>query len=151
MAQSPPWPFDVIVHGCNCFCTMRRGVAPQMARAFHCDSFPMEAPIHKGDINKLGTIDYKSFPLNNRTLQVVNAYTQYHYNWNSKYGIPLDYDALRMCMRKIGMEFQGARVGLPKIGAGVAGGDWGIIENIIQDELQNCNITIINYEPNTLN
>lgn len=31
--------FDVIGHGCNCFCTMGAGIAPQMAEAFDCDSF----------------------------------------------------------------------------------------------------------------
>ena len=34
--------FDVIAHGCNCFCTMGAGIAPKMAAAFGCDNFPME-------------------------------------------------------------------------------------------------------------
>ena len=34
--------FDVIAHGCNCFCTMGAGIAPQMAEAFGCDEFDME-------------------------------------------------------------------------------------------------------------
>lgn len=69
--------FDVISHGCNCFCTMRSGIAPQMAESFGCDKFPLElteymeypdddgAPpylvktTNMGDINKLGQIDYK--------------------------------------------------------------------------------------------
>ena len=27
--------FDVIVHGCNCFCQMGAGIAPQMAEVRH--------------------------------------------------------------------------------------------------------------------
>jgi len=51
--------FDVIAHGCNCFCTMGAGIAPQMAKAFGCNDseiFAMEAPNFYGNINKLGNI-----------------------------------------------------------------------------------------------
>ena len=50
--------FDVIGHGCNCFCTMGAGIAPQMARAFWCNDptkYPWEGDEHKGDYRKLGT------------------------------------------------------------------------------------------------
>ncbi len=53
--------FDVIAHGCNCFCTMGAGIAPQMAKTFGCDKFKMEFSQYRGDINKLGTIDFKIF------------------------------------------------------------------------------------------
>lgn len=135
---------DVIVHGCNCFCVMRRGIAPRMDERFGCNNpekYPAEHPLRKGEINKLGTIEWTTF----KGVQVVNAYTQYHYNWPSIYGIPLDYDALRMCMRKINVEFQGARIALPKIGAGVAGGDWTRIKDIIATELSDCHVIIVNY------
>ena len=49
--------FDVIAHGCNCFCRMKRGIAPQMAEAFGCDTYPLESMVHVGNINKLGQID----------------------------------------------------------------------------------------------
>ncbi len=148
--------FDVISHGCNCFCAMRRGIAPQMDAAFGCndpDLFPYEAKVTKGDINKLGniewitvtqqTMDIDKGQLRIKNVQVVNSYTQYHYNWNSKYGIPLDYDALRLCMRKINTEFSGTHVGLPKIGAGIAKGDWELVSKIIQEEFTECDVTIV--------
>lgn len=141
--------FDVIAHGCNCFCTMRRGIAPQMAKAFGCDVYPKEKSPYKGDVNKLSTIDYKTYSINTHSFQVVNAYTQYHYNWKTTDGICLDYTALRMCMKKINMEFQGAHVGLPKIGAGVAGGDWEKIKAIIQEELVDCDVTVVIYKEET--
>ena len=34
--------FDVICHGANCFCTMKAGIAPQMAKTFGCDEFWLE-------------------------------------------------------------------------------------------------------------
>jgi O-acetyl-ADP-ribose deacetylase (regulator of RNase III) len=169
--------FDVIAHGCNCFCTMKRGIAPQMAKAFGCDKFEMEKYT---SILKLGDIDFQTFVLgenavwsledakNNRNepeLTVVNAYTQF--NWESK-NKPLDYEALTLCLRKINHTFKGKHIGLPQIGCGLAGGVWDInelpteldkqkferlygfyrdIKSIIQEELKDCNVTIVIYKP----
>ncbi len=52
--------FDVITHGCNCFCTMGAGIAPKMAKEFECNNFEMELS-GKGDINKLGQIDFNKY------------------------------------------------------------------------------------------
>lgn len=79
--------FDVITHGCNCFCTMGAGIALAMKEHFDCDRFKMEAFIYRGDINKLGTIDYKLIDLflneENHKLVVINSYTQYKYGLKS--------------------------------------------------------------------
>jgi O-acetyl-ADP-ribose deacetylase (regulator of RNase III) len=182
--------FDVIAHGCNCFCTMGAGIAPKMAEAFGCDEFDMERienarydedseeyytipTDNKGNINKLGNIDYRyqylwfdhplvkepgvAIPMTSKSpgqanvkdLIVVNAYTQYKYGRNHKDGAiaPFDYEAFTLCMRKINSVFGGKHIGLPKIGAGLAGGDWSRIEKIIETELWFCEITIVNYKP----
>jgi len=159
--------FDVITHGCNCFCTMGAGIAPQMARAFNCDKFPMEDSKYRGDIKKLGTIDYQSqlvIPVirpikiagveiesadfGGHPLIVVNSYTQYRYGRNHSDGdqAPIDYDALTLCMRKINALFPRKTIGLPKIGAGLAGGDWNRIKGIIESELKDMNVIIVNYK-----
>lgn len=77
--------FDVIAHGCNCFCRMKRGLAVSMAEKFGCDKYPMEDPTLMGNINKLGNIDFKSFEKGYHItttlaapLTVVNMYTQFH-------------------------------------------------------------------------
>jgi O-acetyl-ADP-ribose deacetylase (regulator of RNase III) len=138
--------FDVITHGCNCFCTMGAGIAPQMAEAFGCDKFEMESYGYRGDINKLGCIDYEFNRQYN--LQVVNSYTQYRYGRNHKDGdkTPVDYDAIRMCMRKINHSFPGKTIGLPLIGCGLAGGDWGVVKKIIEAELNSMDVWIVHYE-----
>jgi hypothetical protein len=56
----------VIVHGCNCYCTQKAGLAPQMVKAFRTDYLPMEDDNYKGDINKLGTIDWGGDTKNTR-------------------------------------------------------------------------------------
>jgi O-acetyl-ADP-ribose deacetylase (regulator of RNase III) len=135
--------FDVIAHGCNCFCVMGRGVAPQMAKAFGCDSYKMEDKKTIGDINKLGQIDYDWVSLSNgRGVYVVNIYSQYTPNAHTK---PLDYEALTLGLRKMNHIFKGKHIGLPQIGSGLAGGDWTRIKKIIQTELKNMKVTVVIY------
>jgi len=148
--------FDVIAHGCNCFCTMGAGLAPQMAKAFGCDRFVIEGESYKGDITKLGNIDYEvrkaplwltskiSFEGDGKLLTVVNAYTQYSYDVKTK---PFDYEAFTLCMRKMNHVFKGKHIGLPQIGSHLAGGDWNIIKDIIQKEFKDCTVTVVIFKP----
>ena len=139
--------YDVIVHGCNCFNIQGAGLAPQMVKAFGTNNFLMEANIYKGDINKLGQIDYKVF-IEQKQLVVVNAYTQYDLKPTYK-AIALDYYALRLCMTKINHVFKGKQIGLPGfIGGGLAGGDPLLIRAIIKDTLQDCDTTVVFLEQN---
>lgn len=154
--------FDVIVQGNNCFCTQGSGLAPQFVKAFGSDTFKMEDVKYKGDINKLGTIDYEQLHLEDEkwvrypdegglwvvhSMFVVNAYTQYKYGANHADGDkkPVDYEAITLCMRKINKIFSGMKVGLPKIGCGLAGGDWYLVKEIIKKELKDCDVTVVNY------
>ena len=140
--------FDVIAHGCNCFNTQKSGIAAQMVKAFGTDKFLMERK-SKGNINKLGLIDKIRFDLgdNNYSLTVVNMYTQHRYGRNHADGDvnPLDYEALTLCLRKLNHSFKGKHIGLPKVGAGLAGGDWNRIREIIKSELRDCDVTIVEY------
>lgn len=135
---------DVIVHCCNCFNTQGKGFALQMARRFQTDGFPLEEKIFEGDINKLGQIEYKIRQSKmGKSIWIVNAYGQYHWKDLGPYDIPLDYDALRLCFRKINKEFKSYRIGLPGlIGAGLAKGNPEIIQGMIASELKDCNVFI---------
>jgi len=153
--------FDVISHGCNCMCNMKSGIAPQMAAAFSVDNpsfYKMEHPNTRGDINKLGQIEYNPIlitknglvlhhwvtderPEGSNFLYVVNSYTQYIPSRVTK---PLDYEALTLCMRKIGYRFKGQHIGLPYvIGCGLAGGDKNIVIPILQRELKDCDVSLV--------
>lgn len=134
---------DVIVHGCNCFCRQKRGIAVDMAKTFGTHLFPLEYNEHEGDINKLGQIDFKIVTMEEGNIWVVNAYTQYHWSNPSVYGIPFDYDAFRLCFRKINEEFKAKEIGVPGlIGAGLAKGAPNIIREILQEECKKCKIII---------
>jgi len=155
--------FDVIAHGCNCHCTMGAGIAPQMASAFNADKFPMERPEMKGDVRKLGNIDFMA--VNSQTgelfspnapdnpsflLYVVNCYTQYGFGSNHEGGTakPINYPALRLCLQKMNAVFSGMRVGLPWIGCGLAGGDIDLVRQMIAEEMVSCEVTLIEYDRN---
>lgn len=61
---------------------------------------------------------------------------------------PIRYDALRGCLRRArGIALStGASVHAPRIGAGRAGGDWGMIETILMDELVDHGIHVYVYD-----
>ena len=127
--------FDVIVHGCNCFHTMGAGFAKAI-----CEAFPEALGADKatpiGDKTKLGSISTATVG----DLVIVNAYTQFDYRGR---GLKADYEAIREAFRCIARTFPNKRIGYPLIGAGLAGGDWSVISEIIEDELKECDHTLV--------
>ena len=97
----------------------------------------------KGDKSKLGKISHASIELPIGKLIVVNGYTQY--NWQG-YGVKADYVAIRQVFKAIKNNFSGLRIAYPALGAGLAGGDWAIIAQIIEEELAGENHTFIEYK-----
>lgn len=139
--------FDVIAHGANCFCTMGSGIAKQI-RTECPEAFMKDQMTIPGDKTKLGTINYAIIePKSARDFQFicVNCYTQYDY---SRTKVCVDYRAVRSCMRHLRNMFEDKKIGLPLIGAGLAGGDWKIIEQIIKEELDNygIDVTIVKFK-----
>ncbi len=128
--------FNLIVHGCNCFHTMGSGIAEQI-RLRYPQAYAVDVDqTVKGDKNKLGRFTYTvvqgPLPLWWK-FTIVNAYTQYNYG---RGGPHLDYNALRSVFRRIRKDFPPATIiGYPKIGAGLGGGNWQTIQQIIDEEL----------------
>ena len=139
--------FDVIVHGCNCHNVMGAGIARQIAEAWPVVP-AADSLTERGDINKLGTILPVKVRLDNGAdLIVANAYTQYDYGTDK---MNVDYDAIRLCFRKIGKKYgqAGLKIGYPQIGCGLAGGDWKVVSEIIREELgDDTDHTYVEYDP----
>ena len=133
--------FDLIVHGCNCFCTMGAGIALQIQTHF---PQALEADLNtvNGDKSKLGDYSHARVKTESGNLVIVNGYTQYHY---SGAGVLADYQAIERLFSKIKTDFSGLRMGYPKIGAGLAGGDFNRIEAIIDTALAGENHTLVEY------
>lgn len=127
--------FDVIAHGCNCFCTMGAGIAKQI-RIKYPEAYQVDKITKSGDRNKLGTITYAV----NGNLTIVNCYTQYNYGPGK---VNIDYNALRKCLKEIKKQFTGKRIGLPAIGCGLAGGDYDKLVPIIEEELKDEDVSMV--------
>jgi O-acetyl-ADP-ribose deacetylase (regulator of RNase III) len=129
--------FDVIVHGCNCFHAMGAGIAKEISSRYPAALAVDKNSTLKGDSSKLGgyTFTYVTAP-NGYSFIIVNAYTQYYYGRPKKgKGPVVDYDAIGSVFGMIAKHFNSYRIGYPKIGAGLAGGNWVDINGIICSKL----------------
>lgn len=134
--------FNVIVHGCNCFCKMGAGIAKQIKLEFP-EAYVADLRTKKGDRRKLGTYSYTKVERNGFHFVIVNAYTQYHYRRMMRRN--LDMSALESCFKAIKEDFKGKSIAYPKIGAGLAGGDWGEILETINEALFDEDHTYVEY------
>lgn len=135
--------FDVIIHGCNCQNSMGAGIAKAIKKEFP-EAFAVDQETTKGDRQKLGTITTAEVERNGQPLVIVNAYTQFHYRGR---GVKVDYDAMSSAFRQVHEEYSGMRIGYPLIGAGLAGGDWDVISEIIDEELSGEDHTLVEFQP----
>jgi O-acetyl-ADP-ribose deacetylase (regulator of RNase III) len=133
--------FDVIGHGCNCIHNMGAGIAKTLAQRFP-QVFEADLLTPKDDPAKLGT--YSKAQVVELDLTILNIYSQHLYRGP----LPLaNYPAIERAARSIAAEFPGKRLGLPLIGAGLAGGDWLIIKEILGSELEALDLTVVVYAP----
>lgn len=134
---------DVIVHGCNCICNMGAGVALQIKREYP-GAYQADCQTKKLDRDKLGTYTSWTGPnkdISGKEITIVNAYTQFDifsHKWRSDFDssvpkIPFDYDAFARVLLRIAIDFTDKSIGFPKIGAGLAHGEWDIIEAMINE------------------
>ena|ERR1035437_1120767 len=140
--------FDVIAHGCNCFCCMGGGIALQIKQAFP-GAYIVDRETEQGDVNKLGTFSEAEFLIEvdgvEKSLWIVNLYTQY--DVGKVYGSKQQerYDAIKSSLSALNERFPNSKIGIPKIGAGLAGGDWDVISKIIDKVIPE--VTLIEYDP----
>lgn len=121
-------PQKVLAHGANAFGAMGSGVAkvirakwPNVYEIYNLryKTFGLEL----GDIIPVATYDGKI---------VVNCITQQNAGHDGKQYV--DYDSIATCMEKINnrvIDWEVSEVAMPRIGAGLGGGDWDRIEDII--------------------
>ena len=135
--------FDVIIHGCNCFCAMGGGIARSIKHEFP-EAYAADLATDSGDRRKLGQYSLAQVERNGFEFTVVNAYTQFH--WHGE-GVLADYEAIQTVFSSVRTGFSGTRIGYPMIGAGLAGGDWTVISEIISTELEGEDHTLVRFKP----
>ena len=137
--------YNAIVHGCNCFCKMGSGIALQIKTIFP-QAYEADCRTLNGEIKKLGTYTKVDIPYeyNNRedVLTIINAYTQYNYGTDK---MNVDYDAIEKVFVLINKDYANMNIGIPMIGAGLAGGDWDKISGIINEVTPDLDVHLVEF------
>lgn len=121
-----------IAHGCNAQGVMGSGVA-KIVKEQYFEAYKFYAEQYDEHGLKLGDVQF--VPSNNKV--IVNAITQNLYGKDGSRFV--DYEAVADCMYTINHQLRcsgDAHIAMPQIGAGLGGGDWKVIEAIIESELK---------------
>lgn len=148
----------VIAHGCNCKNGFGSGVAGAIAKkwpgvkdAYHqkFDKYGWrlgDVQMVRIDGEPVKEVGNNEFFAQKGRLIIANCATQF--NYNPKTGPHLDYDALERCMIKVLRLCweQMLPLAIPKIGCGLAGGNWETVQEIINRVNLDWKVPITVYE-----
>lgn len=121
--------FDVIVQGCNCFCTMGSGLAKEIRERYPA-AYQADQQTEAGARSKLGS--YTMAVVGDPEFAIINAYTQYSYNRKGETKDLFEYGAFLDVLITLIDVCGEMRIGLPYIGMGLAGGDKDLIIKLIE-------------------
>jgi len=130
----------LMAHGCNALGVMGAGVA-RIVRTRYPEAEAAYIKAIDGGELKLGGVQF--VPTKGKI--IANAITQQ----NTGPGLQVSYNAVRKSMKEIKKYMLAnnlTKIAMPKIGAGLAGGDWDIISKIIDDELRGKEVIIYYIE-----
>lgn len=131
--------YNYLAHGCNCFNKMKSGVAAAIVKEYPSAQM-VDFLTLEGDQSKLGTFSIATCA----NIKILNCYTQYRYGTDSR---KLNYEALYCCFEKVNKLLTvDDKLLIPKIGCGLAGGNWDIVYSMIDILLKDKNVTYVEYE-----
>lgn len=128
----------VIAHGCNCHHTMG-GLAGFLSCQFP-EIGDADEESQYGNPLKLGTWT-KAY--NEAGGQCFNLYTQFHPGADLRYGALLDCFMNLNKLAVVRSPLENYKLHIPLIGAGLGGGDWNIISDLIHKYTPNLDITVV--------
>lgn len=137
---------DIIGHCSNCFCVMGSGVAAAI-KAEYPEAYDTDCKTTKGDRNKLGTVSLSvvidpTTHKNTNIKAVANLYGQYKFGNDRDLNYEAMYSALEMFKSKLKPAVK--TVAFPyKFGCDRAGGDWRIVEKMIEVVFENSGFDVI--------
>ena len=126
--------FDIIVQGCNCFCTMGSGLAKEI-RERYPDAWEADYETIMGDMMKLGSWT----SVKPGDFIIVNAYTQYATSKNGEDAF--EYASFELILKKLAYTYPKLNFGFPYIGMGLARGDSSRIIDMLKNFAENISAT----------
>lgn len=128
-----------IMHGCNNQGFMESGIAAQIKKKYPV-AYEEYRRHHELTGLRLGSFHLVDV---NPGRRVINAITQ------TQGGIPVSYDAINQIFTDLNTVNLNPhkRIAIPRIGAGVAGGSWDIIESIIKTRAVKYEVCVYVYDP----
>ena len=136
--------FNIVVHGCNCFCAMGSGIAAQVRRQYPA-AWQVDQETEAGDYNKLGNYTV----MLGKRFNIVNAYTQYKTASYPGEDV-FEYESFALILRKLARQYPGCDFGLPYIGMCLAGGNPEVIMEMLEQFAQQVvntggSVTLVEY------
>lgn len=120
-------PEKYLAHGCNNRGVMGSGIAKQIRKKYE-PAYDYYRYIYNHGKLKMGEI----YPYDCGDKVIINCITQNGYGRDgARY---VDYDSIIKCFNSMNLMFsKNDHVAMPMIGAGLGGGSWTVISEIIQD------------------
>lgn len=137
---------DAICHQSNCYQTFGSGIALQIKKKYP-EAYEADCKTVSGDPRKLGTF---SVALAADGMHIYNCYSQFRYGLDRRH---TNYEAIFTGLTSIlkDLELRGIdSIALPKnMGCALGGGDWRIVERIIEVVFDKWGGTVFicNYTP----
>jgi len=138
---------NVMGQQCNCFHKMYAGIAPLIANKWPEVRDVDNATVF-GDISKLGHFSVAQIINNGLPSAIYNLYGQFNPGPDTRYE-SLDM-ALTGMATMLAYDKDAIKIGFPKLGCGIGGGDWKIIEGFIKTIFVNQGFDVTIYVLNAL-
>lgn len=128
----------ILVHGCNLQGVMGSGIAKSIKDKYPKVFLDYSRAIDSGAV--LGEVVYTQI---SSELIIASAITQEYYGRKESV-VYVSYEAIKDCFKDIYTEATtlALPVIFPKIGCGLANGDWDIVSDIIEEQLPNIDKTL---------
>lgn len=121
----------IIMHGCNAQGVMGSGVAKAIKEKYQ-EAYSVYR--RREEVGGLYLGDYSSVVTKDNKI-IINAITQEYYGRDGKKYV--SYDAISDVAKILNEVYKNSSIAIPKIGAGLGGGNWKVIESILTNEAPN--------------
>ena len=137
--------FDIVVHGCNCFCVMGAGIAKQIQEEYP-EAYAADCATFRSSPEKIGTYSFA----NTGKFIIINAYTQFR--TSSFVCDVFEYEGFAKILNTLASEYPSGNFGLPYIGMGLANGNPSRIIPMIEKFANQVtstggSVTLVEYKP----